>query len=135
MFGMLLGLTPLNLLKCLDCAIYRCIAHVGCFVCNKQFRLLPICMRALFYIKVVAELERNLETEKPRMNVDLRRTLAGGNKGKNIDWSVSEVRTLELLEGLCPGMKNYGVAHQAMQCTPTSLFFFDEIVESVLPPS
>ena len=36
----------------------------------------------------VAELERNLETEKPRMNVDLRRTLAGGDKGKNIDYMV-----------------------------------------------
>jgi hypothetical protein len=29
---------------------------------------------------VVVELERNLETEKPRMNVDLSKTLAGDNK-------------------------------------------------------
>ena len=30
---------------------------------------------------IVAELERNLEIEKPRMNVDLRRTLAGKDAG------------------------------------------------------
>lgn len=61
---------------------------------------------------MVAELERNLETEKPRMNVDLRRTLAGGNQGKVVDYAVSELRTLELLEGLCPGMQHYGVTTQ-----------------------
>jgi hypothetical protein len=27
---------------------------------------------------------------------------------------VSEVRTLELLESLCPGMKEYGIAHQVL---------------------
>ena len=37
---------------------------------------------------IVAELERNLETEKPRMNVDLRRTLAGQDKGKVVDYLV-----------------------------------------------
>jgi hypothetical protein len=63
---------------------------------------------------MVAELERNLETEKPRMNVDLRKTLSGGqDKGKNIDYAVSELRTMDILETLCPGMRNYGVAHQA----------------------
>ena len=58
---------------------------------------------------IVAELERNLETEKPRMNVDLRRTLAGKDAGKVVDWSTSELRTLELLEGICPAMEHYGV--------------------------
>ena len=48
---------------------------------------------------IVAELERNLEVEKPRMNVDLRRTLAGRDAGKVVDWATSELRTLELLEG------------------------------------
>lgn len=61
---------------------------------------------------MVAELERNLETEKPRMNVDLRKTLSGPDQGKNIDYAVSELRTLDLLEQLCPGMRNYGVAKQ-----------------------
>lgn len=62
---------------------------------------------------MVAELERNLETEKPRMNVDLRKTLTGSqDQGKNIDYAVSELRTFDVLESLCPGMRNYGVAHQ-----------------------
>jgi hypothetical protein len=62
---------------------------------------------------MVAELERNLETEKPKMNVDLRRTLSGSaDNGKTIDYSVSELRTYDLLEQLCPGMRNYGIAHQ-----------------------
>ena len=58
---------------------------------------------------IVAELERNLEVEKPRMNVDLRRTLAGRDAGKVVDWAASELRTLELLEGICPAMEHYGV--------------------------
>ena len=62
---------------------------------------------------IVAELERNLETEKPRMNVDLRRTLAGKDAGKVVDWSTSELRTLELLEGICPAMEHYGVTRVA----------------------
>lgn len=62
---------------------------------------------------LVAELERNLETEPPRMNVDLRRTLAGADKGKVVDWSTSELRTLELLEGICPNMAHYGVTEVA----------------------
>ncbi|KAH8099183.1 hypothetical protein JL720_2167 [Aureococcus anophagefferens] len=36
---------------------------------------------------IVAELERNLETEKPRMNVDLRNTLSGGKQGKVVDYA------------------------------------------------
>ena len=58
---------------------------------------------------IVAELERNLETEKPRMNVDLRRTLAGQDKGKVVDYAVSELRTLEVMESVCPRMHDYGV--------------------------
>mmetsp|Transcript_7738 Transcript_7738/g.32009 ORF Transcript_7738/g.32009 Transcript_7738/m.32009 type:complete len:345 (-) Transcript_7738:230-1264(-) len=63
-------------------------------------------------LSIVAELERDLETEKPRMNVDLRKTLAGSDKGKVVDYSVSELRTLELLEGLCPKMQHYGITKQ-----------------------
>tara|TARA_B100000405_G_scaffold267152_1_gene204899 strand:- start:23 stop:853 length:831 start_codon:yes stop_codon:yes gene_type:complete len=62
---------------------------------------------------IVAELERNLEIEKPRMNVDLRRTLAGKDAGKVVDWATSELRTLELLEGICPAMEHYGVTRVA----------------------
>ena len=56
---------------------------------------------------IVAELERNLETEKPRMNVDLRNTLSGGKQGKVVDYAVSELRTLEVLEAVCPAMTHY----------------------------
>ena len=63
---------------------------------------------------IVAELERNLETEKPKMNVDLRNTLtARGAGGKRVDWAVSETRILEQIEQLCPGMQHYGVTTQA----------------------
>jgi len=62
---------------------------------------------------IVAELERNLETEKPRMNVDLRNTLTTkGAGGKEIDWAVSEARIIEQLEQLCKGMHHYGVTVQ-----------------------
>eukprot|EP00633_Aureoumbra_lagunensis_P003928 CAMPEP_0197316890 /NCGR_PEP_ID=MMETSP0891-20130614/44692_1 /TAXON_ID=44058 ORGANISM="Aureoumbra lagunensis, Strain CCMP1510" /NCGR_SAMPLE_ID=MMETSP0891 /ASSEMBLY_ACC=CAM_ASM_000534 /LENGTH=322 /DNA_ID=CAMNT_0042806591 /DNA_START=68 /DNA_END=1036 /DNA_ORIENTATION=- len=63
-------------------------------------------------VSIVAELERNLEIEKPKGNIDLRRTLSGGDKGKVIDYSVSELRTLELLEELCKGMQHYGITQQ-----------------------
>ena len=59
---------------------------------------------------VVAELERNLEIEKPRMNVDLRRTLQG-KESKVVDYAVSELRTLEVLEQVCPAMDHFGVTH------------------------
>lgn len=62
---------------------------------------------------IVAELERNLETEKPRMNVDLRNTLSGGKQGKVVDYAVSELRTLEVLEAVCPAMTHYGVTRMA----------------------
>ena len=69
---------------------------------------------------IVAELERNLETEKPRMNVDLRRTLAGKDAGKVVDWSTSELRTLELLEGICPAMEHYGAVSYTHLTLPTT---------------
>ncbi|KAJ8599005.1 hypothetical protein CTAYLR_007669 [Chrysophaeum taylorii] len=61
---------------------------------------------------IVAELERNLEIEKPRMDIEIKRTIGFEQKSKVIDYSVSELRTLELLEGLCPGMQHYGVTTQ-----------------------
>lgn len=47
------------------------------------------------------------------MNVDLRNTLTTrGAGGKQIDWAVSEIRIVEQLEQLCPGMQHYGVTTQ-----------------------
>ena len=66
-------------------------------------------MKCSACVSIVAELERNLEIEKPRMNVDLRKTLAGSEKGKVVDYAVSELRTIELLEGICPAMTHFGV--------------------------
>ena len=62
----------------------------------------------------MAELERNLELEPPRANVDLRNTLQappskGVKKKKSIPYEVSELRGIEVLEGLCPGMDQYGI--------------------------
>ncbi len=66
-------------------------------------------------VSIVAELERNLELERPRQNVDLRNTLAApsSQKGKKvIAYEVSELRGIEVLEELCPGMDQYGIVKE-----------------------
>ena len=68
-------------------------------------------------MSVVAELERNLELEQPRQNVDLRNTLQAptpkdGKKKKVIAYEVSELRGVEVLEELCKGMDQYGIVRQ-----------------------
>ncbi|GMH87369.1 hypothetical protein TrVE_jg12460 [Triparma verrucosa] len=68
-------------------------------------------------VSVVAELERNLELEQPRQNVDLRNTLQAptpkdGKKKKVIAYEVSELRGVEVLEELCKGMDQYGIVRQ-----------------------
>jgi len=52
------------------------------------------------------------------MNVDLRRTLAGGDQGKVVDYAVSELRTLEVLESICPGMVRSRQQHKARDANP-----------------
>ena len=54
-------------------------------------------------MSIVAELERNLELEPPRQNVDLRNTLQApsgpnGKKKKVIPYEVSELRGIEVLD-------------------------------------
>jgi len=66
---------------------------------------------------VIAELERNLELEPPRQNVDLRNTLQappanGETKKKVIAYEVSELRGIEVLEELCVGMDQYGITKE-----------------------
>ncbi|GMH74048.1 hypothetical protein TL16_g06355 [Triparma laevis f. inornata] len=68
-------------------------------------------------VSVVAELERNLELEPPRQNVDLRNTLQAptgkdGKKKKVIAYEVSELRGVEVIEELCKGMDQYGIVRQ-----------------------
>ncbi|XP_072981208.1 uncharacterized protein [Typha angustifolia] len=58
---------------------------------------------------VAAELELGLSSEKPRNHLDMRHRLdsKGQRKGKVIDYRVSELRVVELLDGLCEKMQDY----------------------------
>ncbi|KAG6644751.1 protein canopy-1 [Carya illinoinensis] len=58
---------------------------------------------------VAEELEIGLSNEKPRNHLDMRHRLdsKGERKGKVIDYRVSELRVVELLDGLCEKMQDY----------------------------
>ncbi|KAK1555151.1 hypothetical protein Q3G72_022519 [Acer saccharum] len=58
---------------------------------------------------VSVELEIGLSKEKPRNHLDMRHRLdsKGQRKGKVIDYRVSELRVVELLDGLCDKMQDY----------------------------
>ncbi|KAH9320568.1 hypothetical protein KI387_015207, partial [Taxus chinensis] len=58
---------------------------------------------------VAAELETALANEKPKNHLDMRHRLdsRGQREGKLIDYKVSELRVVELLDGLCEKMKDY----------------------------
>ncbi|XP_077246915.1 TLR4 regulator/MIR-interacting MSAP protein [Tasmannia lanceolata] len=58
---------------------------------------------------VAAELELGLSNEKPRNHLDMRHRLdsKGQREGKVIDYRVSELRVVELLDGLCDKMQDY----------------------------
>ncbi|XVF35811.1 hypothetical protein REPUB_Repub19eG0002900 [Reevesia pubescens] len=58
---------------------------------------------------VAAELEIQLSKEKPRNHLDMRHRLdsKGQRQGKLIDYRMSELRAVELLDGLCEKMQDY----------------------------
>ncbi|KAJ6336650.1 hypothetical protein OIU76_006512 [Salix suchowensis] len=58
---------------------------------------------------VAEEIEYGLSNEKPRNHLDMRHRLdsKGQRKGKVIDYRVSELRVVELLDGLCDKMQDY----------------------------
>ncbi|XP_019709652.1 uncharacterized protein [Elaeis guineensis] len=58
---------------------------------------------------VAGELEIGLSKEKPRNHLDMRHRLdsRGQREGKIIDYRVSELRVVELLDGLCEKMQDY----------------------------
>ncbi|KAK1388657.1 Glucan endo-1,3-beta-glucosidase 13 [Heracleum sosnowskyi] len=58
---------------------------------------------------VAMELESGLANERPRNHLDMRHRLdsKGQRKGKVIDYRVSELRVVELLDGLCDKMQDY----------------------------
>ncbi|KAG0579120.1 hypothetical protein M758_4G075100 [Ceratodon purpureus] len=58
---------------------------------------------------VAVELEESLANERPRNHLDYRHRLGstGQREGKVIDYRVSELRVVELLDGLCAKMKGY----------------------------
>ncbi|KNA09295.1 hypothetical protein SOVF_154820 [Spinacia oleracea] len=58
---------------------------------------------------VAKELDHGLANEKPRNHLDLRNRLdsKGQRRGKVIDYRVSELRVVELLDGLCEKMQDY----------------------------
>lgn len=66
---------------------------------------------------VAEELERGLANEKPRNHLDLRNRLdsKGQRQGKVIDYRVSELRVVELLDGLCEKMQEYTLLKTASE--------------------
>ncbi|KAL0020585.1 hypothetical protein WJX77_006442 [Trebouxia sp. C0004] len=58
---------------------------------------------------VTTELKDRLQKEKPRNHLDMRHRLDSEGKryGKTIDYRVSELRVVELLDGVCESMKDY----------------------------
>nr|GLL32372.1 protein seele isoform X2 [Ipomoea trifida] len=58
---------------------------------------------------VAEELEHGLMTEKPRNHLDMRHRLdsKGQREGKLIDYRVSDLRVVELLDELCEKMQDY----------------------------
>ncbi|KAL3617719.1 hypothetical protein CASFOL_038040 [Castilleja foliolosa] len=58
---------------------------------------------------IAEELERGLLNEKPRNHLDMRHRLdsKGQRQGKLIDYRVSDLRVVELLDGLCEKMQDY----------------------------
>ncbi|XP_020218582.1 protein canopy-1 isoform X1 [Cajanus cajan] len=58
---------------------------------------------------VAEELEIGLSAERPRNHLDMRHRLdsKGQREGKLIDYRVSELRVVELLDGLCEKMQDY----------------------------
>ncbi|XP_078446381.1 TLR4 regulator/MIR-interacting MSAP protein [Wolffia australiana] len=58
---------------------------------------------------VAAEIERGLASERPRNHLDMRHRLdsRGQREGKVIDYKISELRVVELLDGLCDKMQDY----------------------------
>lgn len=58
---------------------------------------------------VAAELQRRIDNEKPRNHVDLRHRLdsEGHRYGKVIEYKRSELRAVEILDGICSTMKDY----------------------------
>jgi len=60
---------------------------------------------------VAAELEIGLSKEKPRNHLDMRHRLdsKGQREGKVIDYRVSDLRAVELLDGLCDKMLDYAL--------------------------
>ncbi|KAE9603489.1 hypothetical protein Lal_00002372 [Lupinus albus] len=58
---------------------------------------------------VAGELENGLSNERPRNHLDMRHRLdsKGQRQGKLIDYRVSELRVVELLDGLCHKMQDY----------------------------
>ncbi|KAI7747860.1 hypothetical protein M8C21_027432 [Ambrosia artemisiifolia] len=58
---------------------------------------------------VAEELELGLMKEKPKNHLDMRHRLdsKGQRRGKVIDYKVSELRVVDLLDGLCDKMQDY----------------------------
>jgi hypothetical protein len=74
---------------------------------------------------VAAELEIGISSEKPRNHLDLRNRLnsKGQREGKVIDYRVSELRVVELLDGLCDKMQDYTLQKVEIPSNCFSIFF------------
>ncbi|CAI9114334.1 OLC1v1015042C2 [Oldenlandia corymbosa var. corymbosa] len=58
---------------------------------------------------IAEELERGLMNERPKNHLDMRHRLdsKGQRQGRVIDYRVSELRVVDLLDGLCDKMQDY----------------------------
>ncbi|KAJ3693931.1 hypothetical protein LUZ60_009411 [Juncus effusus] len=58
---------------------------------------------------VAVEIEIGLSNEKPKNDIDMRHRLnsKGQREGKVIDYRISELRAVDLLDGLCDKMQDY----------------------------
>uniref|UniRef100_A0A2P2KWQ0 DUF3456 domain-containing protein n=1 Tax=Rhizophora mucronata TaxID=61149 RepID=A0A2P2KWQ0_RHIMU len=79
---------------------------------------------------VAEELEIGLSNEKPRNHLDMRHRLdsKGQREGKLIDYRVSELRVVELLDGLCEKMQDY-----TLQKVIICLLWFSLLIFSLFP--
>ncbi|KAH9693942.1 DUF3456 domain-containing protein [Citrus sinensis] len=75
---------------------------------------------------VAEELERGLSKEKTRNHLDLRHRLdsKGQREGKLIDYRVSELRVVELLDGLCDKMQDYTLEKVSLSFNQIYKYFF-----------
>lgn len=91
------------------------LAALSCFGTGNAFDS----TRCMACSAVTSELKDRLQKEKPRNHLDMRHRLDSEGKryGKTIDYRFSELRVVELLDGVCDSMKDYELKSIATDLT------------------